>query len=187
MNGFFRNNTLEEAWPSSPYHPHYVMSSTEYLNALAQNSSKELILKIPLSLFILKLTPGSILRLTPSFIYVSDNPTHTQEGAPNIFLSSTQTYIFPFNFWRKEKRKEKRWKKTMDPEKDINRGMLFIMIGRFLLAQSDRLMFYFDWADITLPNIILTIQLFNQNEMTFLSRWSLAESVITWQIITLLL
>lgn len=32
----------------------------------------------------------------------------------------------------------------MDPEKDINRGMLFIMIGWFLLAQSDRFMFYFD-------------------------------------------
>jgi hypothetical protein len=65
------------------------MSSTEYLNALAQKWNKELILKIPLSLFILKLILGSILRLTPSFICVSDNPTHAQEGAPNIFLSST--------------------------------------------------------------------------------------------------
>lgn len=89
----------------SPYHPHYVMSSTEYLNALAQNLNKELILKIPLSLFILKLTPGSILRLTPSFICVSDNPTHAQEGALNIFLSPPHIPVsFHLIFWRKGKR-----------------------------------------------------------------------------------
>lgn len=99
----------------SPYHPHYVMSSTEYLNALAQNLNKELILKIPLSLFILKLTPGSILRLTPSFICVSDNPTHAQEGALNIFLSPPHIPVsFHLIFWRKRKRgkrKKERWRK----------------------------------------------------------------------------
>lgn len=81
------------------YHPHYVMSSIGYLNALAENMNKELILKIPLSLFILKLTHRCILSLTLiSNLCISDNTTHiymhvhththahTHEPSPNIFV-----------------------------------------------------------------------------------------------------
>lgn len=56
------------------------------------------------------------------------------------FFPHPYPWIFPFNFWRKKRKGEE----NMSPEKDISRGMLFIMIGQFLLAWSDRFMFYFD-------------------------------------------
>lgn len=79
--------------------------------------NRELILKIPLSLFILKLTLCSILRLTPSFyLCISDNPTHTQELAPNVFLSSPHPWVFPCNFFEEKIKGEE----NMGLEKDIN-------------------------------------------------------------------
>lgn len=102
-NRAFRNNTAKQRWLFFSYHPHYVMSSKGYLSALAQNMNKELILKIPLSLFILKLTLCPILRLTPSFICVFQIIQHTHKNQPQMsFFLHPYPWVFPFNFLRKK-------------------------------------------------------------------------------------
>lgn len=69
----------------------------------------------------------------PSFIRASDNrAAHQKEPWMSFFLHS-HPWIFPINFWR-IKKKKKKGEENMSPEKDISWGMLFIMIGQFLLA-----------------------------------------------------
>jgi len=63
------------------------MSTTGYSKFFGnEHEKKKLILKIPLTLFILKLILLNFQANTQVYLCISDNPTHTQIGLKCLFL-----------------------------------------------------------------------------------------------------
>lgn len=74
-------------------------------------------------LFILKLTLLNFQANTQIYLCMSDNPTHTQISLKCLFLHLCSIHLI---FGKGEE--------NIDWEKEINEGILFIMIGQLQLV-----------------------------------------------------